>query len=1151
MPPDEPFPPAETVLPAPEQPPDENLPSAPMDEPSPEVMPQKSHLRRVVGGTFFYGLGQSLPKVVRFLLLPVFTKILTPSDYGVLELATNFGAFLQTFMRMGVPSAVTRYYYDYRDGPALRDYATTVAWFLLVCSLIIGGLALAIFPWVGGTLIPGMPLLPFAILAVVSGVMYTNLELQNRLVQAREQASYMARLNIGRASISILLAVVFVVIFRWGAAGMLSAEVASFSVLALVAARYLRFDLAGRFRWPMLRASLQYGLAMLPGDFVAALAPLATRAILSGVKSTEATGILAVANKFILPLTIIAYAFQTAYVPIYFAARKEGTEEALLPLAATARNVWAGAIAAALGIRTLGPPTIMLMTPDSYHTAIPLVPILVVSFLGLVMYSMSSSEVYYSKQTWWIPLIAYGGAAVEVGITVLTVERHGAAGVAWAASARWLFWALAFGLLSRRFVKVPYPWFSLIRITLCGAAVYVASLLLPPIAGWREWFVGCGGLAAFAALLWITGDPSLREGVKLAAAIEEMAAFAGMNSCIYYDVEEISSADVRRARAVAPGTMEFIARGAIWPTDVTGAAPAEVPNARDFGYQEELMAWVNRLFQNLERLPDAGSFALRHGASLLEIARYGFFFEFTVVEQRARALAEIRRRMAPNRIVWVAPAARHRQLRELADGDTDLRFELVSSRAPKKMISRFWRSSKNRIRPWFDRLADRWDRTAGRASANAMPRTLPADTEIVFSEFFPNSAKVLLPVARWLRESHGINVYWLSARESVRDMLREKGVASRLLREVAGASRVSAGHLPAETRRRLAEALDELPEECFAGTGGVVKRAYLQPAIERQLGDALDDAAYWLDAYRTALDRLQPRCVVSTSYLGVVGRAGAIAAREHGARAVYVQHGAFPEGRFYRHFCHDLLLIWGDDNRRSLIECGIEPERIQVVGAAIYDELARSREASDHRPFPQPGRPIEIAYMASRTAGTAVSYPAAKLCLTVVARAIEQIPDARLTVKIHPHDRTGMIEGMIPSLPKCEISRGSTSQEVIRQSDIVIVVSSTTGLEACIAGKPLIVLRLPGVSEFITYDKYGAALEVPVEGPESAASIARAIGSMAAGQPTLALLAEGRRRMVDEMLNGGNGDAAELTARAIAALVQHPVKAEGALRAVD
>ena len=73
--------------------------------------------------------GQSLPKIIRFLLMPVFHHILTPTDYGVLELATQFGAFrVLPFMRIGAcPGRTFVTTSIIGRGAALKDYATTVA----------------------------------------------------------------------------------------------------------------------------------------------------------------------------------------------------------------------------------------------------------------------------------------------------------------------------------------------------------------------------------------------------------------------------------------------------------------------------------------------------------------------------------------------------------------------------------------------------------------------------------------------------------------------------------------------------------------------------------------------------------------------------------------------------------------------------------------------------------------------------------------------------------------------------------------------------------------------------------------------------------------------------------------------------------------
>jgi hypothetical protein len=98
----------------------------------------------IAGGTLNYGLGSTLPLLIGFLLLPVYTAFLTPEDYGIVEMVAVIGALLTVFMRLGVPGAVTRYYYEHSEGPELRDYVTSVAWFLRVSAFIVGMLALVV-----------------------------------------------------------------------------------------------------------------------------------------------------------------------------------------------------------------------------------------------------------------------------------------------------------------------------------------------------------------------------------------------------------------------------------------------------------------------------------------------------------------------------------------------------------------------------------------------------------------------------------------------------------------------------------------------------------------------------------------------------------------------------------------------------------------------------------------------------------------------------------------------------------------------------------------------------------------------------------------------------------------------------------------------
>lgn len=477
------------------------------------------YVRRVVGSTFNYGLGSLLPQLIRFPMFLVFSQLISPRGQGFIELSNRFGAFLVTPMRLGVPSAVSRFYFDYDEGPSLRDYVTTITWCVLVSSMTVAIAAVAFGPWILHHLIPELPFIPFALLAIVSATLVGINEMQDRLVQAREQSAYAARLNIGRTLVSIVLAVFFVIGLRLKAEGLLAAEVASYGLLALVAAWYLRSDLRGRFNFSLLRPSFAYGMAMIPSDFANSITLLVSQVILANAQSVAASGLLVTGQKFSQPLTLAVTAFGLAFNPIYFSIRKEASAGAMQRIAETARNIWGLAIFGALGAALIGPSVLILLMPISYHPAAPLIPVFAILFLGQVVNSLFCPEIYYSKKTWLVPIVVYSGCAVQLAVTALTARRFGPIGVAFALTAQAWVTSVILAVFARRMLKVPHQWFSLIRITLCGALVGSGAFWIPYHHRLVGMAIALAALAVFPLLLLITGDSSVREGYRLARRI--------------------------------------------------------------------------------------------------------------------------------------------------------------------------------------------------------------------------------------------------------------------------------------------------------------------------------------------------------------------------------------------------------------------------------------------------------------------------------------------------------------------------------------------------------------------------------------------------------------------------------------------------------
>ena len=68
---------------------------------------------RVIKNSSLYTLAGILPYSISFFMLPVYTRYMTPDDYGILSLISTFSAMITPFISLQLGSALSRYYFDY------------------------------------------------------------------------------------------------------------------------------------------------------------------------------------------------------------------------------------------------------------------------------------------------------------------------------------------------------------------------------------------------------------------------------------------------------------------------------------------------------------------------------------------------------------------------------------------------------------------------------------------------------------------------------------------------------------------------------------------------------------------------------------------------------------------------------------------------------------------------------------------------------------------------------------------------------------------------------------------------------------------------------------------------------------------------------
>lgn len=71
----------------------------------------KKMLLKLLKGSAIYGLSPFIPKIISFLLLPVLTKYLTSTDFGIIGTITSVVGCVQVFSTLGLQVILPNYFY--------------------------------------------------------------------------------------------------------------------------------------------------------------------------------------------------------------------------------------------------------------------------------------------------------------------------------------------------------------------------------------------------------------------------------------------------------------------------------------------------------------------------------------------------------------------------------------------------------------------------------------------------------------------------------------------------------------------------------------------------------------------------------------------------------------------------------------------------------------------------------------------------------------------------------------------------------------------------------------------------------------------------------------------------------------------------------
>ena len=436
------------------------------------------HFKRLFKSLGIYGLGDAATSLLNFLLLPVYTRYLTPAEYGVIALLVVLEAVVKILFRWGVDSAFMRLYYDCSDDRSRQSLTSTIFFFMLVLNGVLVLIASGSAPWLSGWLFGTADQANILRLAFLNIFLISFFFLPYSVLRIREQPKPVVALAFFRSATVLVTRLVLVIGVGLGVLGVVLADLLVSVVFVVVSSKWVLPFLRVTFSKDVLRDALKFGLPKLPHGFAHNAIALSDRYLLSLFVSINQVGVYLIGATFGLALKLLLGAFDYAWAPFYLGVMKEPRAKEIYSSVTTYMFGIEALLVA--GVAVASTDLVYLMTTPEYYGAAIVIPWIAVGVLFQGVYQLTSIGLTITKRTRYYPAATGIAAVVNVVSNLLLIPRYGLVGAAWANAVSYADLAGSAMYFSQKHYHIDYEWSRLIRITVVAVVAYAMATALVP-----------------------------------------------------------------------------------------------------------------------------------------------------------------------------------------------------------------------------------------------------------------------------------------------------------------------------------------------------------------------------------------------------------------------------------------------------------------------------------------------------------------------------------------------------------------------------------------------------------------------------------------------------------------------------------------------
>ena len=450
-----------------------------------------------------YMLGMLLSRAASLIMLPVYTRVLTPADYGVLQLLDMTSDVVAIIVSAGCIAGVMRFYFKAtaeRERRAVLGSAITMQ----IGLNLIGTILIVIFARpIWQHVLHGAQSQQLVYLAAANFTLGSLSVVPLIYMQIEKRALLFSTVSVIRLIMQLSGNILFLVVLHEGPRGvLLSSFIVNITIGTLTAAWMIRrvgLVVNRKALLDLRRFGLPYQLATI-GTFIVSFGD---RIFLDKYGGLASVGLYALAYQFGFMLDQIGIApFVRAWTPRRFEYAHEPKPVRDAKNVQGFRYLNVLALTCAVGIAVFVHPVLRILSHPAYWGAANIVLVILGAYIVQGWVAVVELGIDLSEKTKYANYGVWASVATVLVLYAVLIPPFGGYGAAWATLLAFLVRLAFHWHFSQKLWPIAYGWKPVLQLTACALVVGAISVYFRPASIGAEIGLGIGLLGVFVATVW-------------------------------------------------------------------------------------------------------------------------------------------------------------------------------------------------------------------------------------------------------------------------------------------------------------------------------------------------------------------------------------------------------------------------------------------------------------------------------------------------------------------------------------------------------------------------------------------------------------------------------------------------------------------------